>query len=397
MDEVLNDLANRAGVTWFDYQEEALVQAASLSEGHRRVCLYYKTGAGKSVTALAMVALWGCNQALVIAPPSTHPAWVEWGRRLGVEVMPMSHAKFRMKGTFLSRDVAVIADEFHLFGGHGGKGWKKLDQLARGLRAPLVLASATPNYNDADRVYCIQHVLDPASVKGGFLEFLYAHCVTEQNPFGVMPNVLGFQRYADAAEYLADLPGVYYLPDDLVYSIVDLSIPEKNFSEMDQFGLDVRRDRMIASLIEEKHARIMHTLIAEDGSLDIVAYEVLTDLVGSANTPVLIYANHSTVALALAKSLDHYKVEYGLVTGQTSKLIKAEMIRLFNQGDLEVLVGTASLATGTDGMDKVCDRLIILDDTDDPSLRRQLIGRIMPRGADADATKKQVYRLVLTP
>ena len=59
-----------------------------------------------------------------------------------------------------------------------------------------------------------------------------------------------------------------------------------------------------------------------------------------------------------------------------------------------MLIGTASLATGTDGLDKMCDTLIILDDTDDDSLRRQLIGRIMPRGADTDTSKKKVYRFV---
>ena len=68
----------------------------------------------------------------------------------------------------------------------------------------------------------------------------------------------------------------------------------------------------------------------------------------------------------------------------------------FLDGVLDVLVGTASLATGTDGLDKVCNQLIILDDTDDDSLRRQLIGRIMPRGEGGDASVKQVHRLVLT-
>jgi hypothetical protein len=41
----------------------------------------------------------------------------------------------------------------------------------------------------------------------------------------------------------------------------------------------------------------------------------------------------------------------------------------------------------------MCDTLIILDDTDDDSLRRQLVGRIMPRGEDTDATGKSVYRI----
>jgi superfamily II DNA or RNA helicase len=86
---------------------------------------------------------------------------------------------------------------------------------------------------------------------------------------------------------------------------------------------------------------------------------------------------------------------HAVVTGGTSAKQKSAAIAAFRRGELEVLVGTASLATGTDGMDKVCDSLIILDDTDDDALRRQLVGRIMPRGAGGNAAKKQVHRLVL--
>jgi len=81
--------------------------------------------------------------------------------------------------------------------------------------------------------------------------------------------------------------------------------------------------------------------------------------------------------------------------GGTSAKAKRNTIDAFVDGRLDVLIGTATLATGTDGMDKVCDTLVILDDTDDDALRRQLVGRIMPRGIGADAQKKQVYRLVL--
>jgi hypothetical protein len=41
----------------------------------------------------------------------------------------------------------------------------------------------------------------------------------------------------------------------------------------------------------------------------------------------------------------------------------------------------------------VCDTLVILDDTDDDALRRQLIGRILPRGADDGTAVKRIVRL----
>lgn len=391
----LEELEQQTGVTFFDYQFESLTRAAD-QQSPQRLCLYYRTGAGKSITALAALRLWGHTTALVIAPPSTHKSWAATAEKFGMAVECVSHAKFRMPSYLMSKHLPVIADEFHMFGGHKGQGWKKLERLARGLQAPLVLASATPNYNDAERVYCIQRILDPVGSKGGYLDFIYRHCTTEQNPFGMEPIVTGFHKYADAAEFLASLPKVEYLPDELVYTINDISIPEMTDDGFEIYGYDSRRGRIIASQIEERHARINHNLVDDDDLVWPHIYDELTTLVGNATTPVLVYANHATVAYALSKSLSAHLVDHGLVTGKTSARDKQLILDSFIKGEYSVLVGTASLATGTDGMDKMCDTLIILDDTDDDSLRRQLIGRIMPRGADADATKKQVYRLRFT-
>lgn len=387
------ELERRAGRTLFDHQVQALTSWVG-PPGQERLCLYHRTGAGKSLTALLAVAQTGRNEALVIAPPSTHAAWQTQAVKLGMVVETMSHAKFRMKGTLLSREIAVVADEMHMFGGHKGQGWKKLEALAKGLKAPLVMASATPNYNDAERVYCIQRILDPASTKGGFIEFLYRHCTTEQNPFGMEPIVTGFHQFPDAEAYLAALPGVAYLPDELVWTIEDVPFFVAPTPELDTFGYNDRKHRIIASIMEERHTRTYQTLVDKDGYIHPWVLDVVLKLVKESPTPVLVYANHATVAEALSLSLIEAKTEYGLVTGDTSKKDKDRLLREFIAGEYPVLIGTASLATGTDGMDKMCDRLIILDDTDDDSLRRQLVGRIMPRGSDTDASNKQVFRLL---
>jgi superfamily II DNA or RNA helicase len=363
-----------------------------------RRLLYYKTGAGKSITALAMVWLWGCNTAVVITPPSTYSQWEEAATKFGMTITCMSHAKFRQKDTKLDRRTPVIADEFHLFGGHGGKGWKKLDALSRGLKAPMVLASATPNYNDAERVYCIQHVLAPHTCKGGYLEFLYQHCNTHQNPFGTEPLVdddQPFRNYATAAEYLADLPNVDYLADDLVYAIKDTYMYRRVPTTMTEFGLNERKDRIIASQMEERHAVVDHSLLDSPTLLRTGVREWVSEKIVATQGPVIVFAAHQTVARALQFELSKQWRNVAIVDGSVTTSRKAEVIADFRDKKINVLIGTASLATGTDGLDKVCDTLVIVDDTDDDALRRQLIGRIMPRGADTDASKKHVYRLVL--
>lgn len=391
----ISEIAERANVTLFDYQHEAFLAASAMNGRRQRICLYFKTGAGKSLTALGCLAIWDFHEVLVISPPSTHPRWVAWGKALGITVHPMSHAKFRMKDTKLSRTMPIIADEMHLFGGHTGKGWKKLDQLGMHLQAPLILASATPNYNDAERVYCIQHILDPVTTKGGFIAFLYKNCETEPNHFSETPNVTGFLHYADAAEYLAALPGVLYLKDDLVYSITDIPIQVPPTPHLDKYGYDEHGHKMVASQMEERHLRTYQWLVnTSSRRVRNAPYATVLDLVNTSKTPVLVFAAHSKIAEALYRSLADEGTNVGVVTGDATPRQKDEQIDLFIRGKTDVLIGTASLATGTDGMDKVCDRLIIFDDTDDDALRRQLIGRIMPRGSAVNSSKKNVYRLV---
>jgi superfamily II DNA or RNA helicase len=375
----------------FDHQKNFLDDVGNLASP-ARACIYFKTGAGKSLTSMLGMKKLGFTDVLVICPPATHLQWEALADSLGMTVLCMSHAKFRMKTVKVSRHQAIIADEFHLFGGQGGQGWRKLDALARGLQAPLFLLSATPNYNDAERCYCIQHVLDPQSVRGGYLQFIYQNCTTEQNPFGMEPRVTGFQRYSDAAEFLAAMPGVYYLADDLVVNITDIPYKEDLPDELTRYNYDRRQHRMVASIIEWRHTARYQGLVGEDGYLhpDVLT-EVLRVLLKS--KVVLIYSNHATIAEVVGRTLQRSHVGCQVVTGRATKFEKEHALLRFGYGT-DVLIGTATLATGTDGLDRVCDTLLILDDTDDDALRRQLIGRIMPRGDFVSIAAKEIFRLV---
>jgi superfamily II DNA or RNA helicase len=377
----------------FDHQKNFLDSVKSL-DTPTRALLFYKTGAGKSLTAMLGMRELNHDRVLVIAPPATTPQWLKLGQQLDMNVEVMSHAKFRMKDTKLSRTTPIIADEFHLFGGQKGKGWQKFDQLARHLQAPIFLLSATPNYNDAERCYCIVHVLNPHEHKGGYLQFLYTHCQTVANPFSMEPNVIGFRNHPDAASYLADQPNVFYLPDDLVYQIDDIPYDEDLPEELINYRYNRRDHKMIGSIMEARHTARFQGLVSEDGRLKPEIFEgPVTDVLSHRPRPVLIYCNRAAVAQALARSMDRYCMKYAMVTGDTPKLLKHTIIHEFLTRQHDVLIGTATLATGTDGMDKVCDTLLILDDTEDDALRRQLIGRIMPRGDSVSTAAKKVIRL----
>ena len=385
--------AIQAGVKWQPYQEEALTEIA-LQGPPQRLLLYYRTGGGKTLTALACLRRCGYQTALVIAPPSTHAQWHAEAARLSVQVEVVSHAKFRMRDFKLKRDKPIIADEFHMFGGNTAVGFKKLDRAAANLTAPIILCSATPNYNDAERCYCVQHILDPASCVGGYLHFLNVHCKTRLNPFSATPYVDGFIHFASAADYLASLKQTVYVPETHVATIEDIEYPVDLPEAFDKFNFDERTGRIMTSIIQRRWSRQFYGLLTKDEELVDIVQERLIEIAGNATGPLIIFAVSKRVIAALDEMLKKANVTYCRVTGNETTSQKSQMIADFRTGHFDVLIGTAALATGTDGLDKVCDTLVILQDTDDDALRRQLIGRIMPRGTDTDASNKQVFRFV---
>lgn len=396
----IDELERLLGMPWQDHQREALEDTLQqvASGAWVRLCLYHRTGAGKTYTSLAAVALTGAEEVTVVAPPITHDAWVKAGFKLGLKVTPISHTTFRMKKYKQRREMALIVDEFHLLGGHGGVGWGKLDRGAKGLRAPLVICSATPNYNDAERVYCIQHVLSPETIPGGYLQFLYRHCITRENPYASTPYVDGFLNFADAEHYLAALPKVHYVEDEAIKSISISDVQLRTNAvpaEFDDLGIDRSQPRIMASRMEKMHTRKRLALLKEPLRFRQEVYDQISELVGMATGPVLIFCASEKLALALHKTAIAHGARSLLVTGKTPRKTKSEIVHTFTAGGHDVLIGTATLATGTDGVDKMCDTLLIVDDTDDGALRRQLMGRILPRGLDTDLSRKQVWRLML--
>lgn len=365
--------------SWLPGQVEAFTHWTDKSP-NKRMTVYYPTGQGKSETMLVCMYLDGAEQVVVVAPPITHVRWREIGYKLGIIVNCVSHAKFRMNDYLLDRNIPLIVDEVHMLGGHTGKGWRKLDRAAAGLRAGLILGSATPNYNDAERCYCIAHVMDPHHNKGGYISWLYRTCTTEENPFGAEPKVTGFLTFDDAESYLASLPYVVYLPDTAqkIDSPMPMAFPRPD--EFERYGYDKTQHRLMASIMEKRHRRRWIQIVDEDGYLREHIREALIDIMGDATTPILFYCDHAEIAKVLAKDFDEGQLEYALITGATSAKMKDASWEAFKNREIEYLIGTATLATGGDGADKVCNYMVVLDDTDDKSLHRQLVGRILPRG-----------------
>ena len=402
--DTIEEIEQAFGRPFLGHQREALEDAQRQAQGDSplRLCLYHRTGAGKTDTSLACVALAGAQRVLILAPPSTHSNWVLRAAALGLDATVISHAKFRQKTFKITRGDAVIVDEFHMLGGQGAAGFTKFDKACEFIKAPVIICSATPNYNDAERVYCIMHTMAPHTVRGGYIQFLYQHCDVKANPFAKEPIVKSMKDGETAENFLQTLPYVHYVEDEAikqahieeVYLMQDY-VPD----EFNRFGYDSANHRIMASQMEERHRRRELQSLYNDGSMLLLELQNrIREIIESPlfkDSKIMFFASHVKIAKAVHRFLGSLPqhMHSVLVTGASSAASRSEALKLFKEDDdVRYLVGTTALATGTDGIDKVCDTLVIVDDVDDAALRRQLIGRILPRGLDTDLTNKRVLR-----
>ena len=355
-----------------------------LSRVDNRMLLFYPTGTGKTKTSLALMAEAGYSKAIVIAPPGTHTGWQADAKTLGVELVPMSVQKFRMKDTKLPKDTPIIVDEFHQTGKHGGPAFKKLERMARFFPG-IILASATPEYNDADRVYCAAKIIEPEKHMGGYLAWVQRNCHTSPNPFAITPYIdglIGYEGEDAAAQWLVDQGWCAYIEDTAEWDSQErVILSHWDPTHFTNLGYDATQHRIMASDMEARHREKYLLRVKENGLIRPEIIEGMSDLFHDGK-PWLIFCHHETIATALANT---FKVglETHLITGKQSEKEVEQNKQAFlkSTNPYRVLIGTTALATGVDGIDKVCDRLLIFDDIEgDHSLRRQLIGRVLPRG-----------------
>ena len=375
-------IAERFGSPWKVSQQGAydLWTTGNPAE-NQRILLFFPTGEGKTRTSLSLLKSSGYDSAVVLAPPITHASWTQTGKILGMNLRLMSVAKFRQSETKLPKNTPVIVDEVHELGGHNKIGFKKFAKMAQYFPA-IILASATPNYNGPERAYCISHITNPLQTKGGFLPWVYKHCETRVNPFASTPYIDGLVGYERVSDWLIDQGYTAFAEDTAVWEEEELWFAtEWDSSLFDRYHLDTSQTRIMASQMELNHRITYLTRVnPETGELWRGVADQLFEYLNKEEKNYLIYCAHESVAAAVAKTLDQDYQTY-LITGKTSTAQKQDQVRGFVQSPTTaIMVGTSSLATGLDGLDRVCDHLVIFDDiVGDAAKRRQLIGRVLPR------------------
>ncbi|QNN98053.1 DNA helicase [Microbacterium phage Fede] len=375
---------------WKPGQTAAWAQLKDLPRN--RIFLYFPTGEGKSKTSLGLVYSEGYRKAVVLAPLKTHDAWHKEAAVLGIQVKVYTHEMFRQAGTHTPTNVPWIIDEYHKLGDYDGAGFKKWKKLSTKISELVVGMSATPFYNKPSRAWCMEVAFDNSPIYN-YGDWIYKHCETEPNPFGYYPKVLGFLGGQTATEYLNEKPWIAYIEDQAVWTPYELVIPSQQDFVFDTLNYSRRHHRITASDMEHRHKANELNFIDEDGLIHEEIREQIELLMyrfKDEHTKWLIFCSHKTVAEALYATYTRPELTdrdtVWMITGDTKDY--ATPRDAFIQADEGWLIGTTAIAEGVDGLDKTCHALLLLDDiVGDGAKRRQVIGRILPRGKADDAER----------
>ena len=166
------------------------------------------------------------------------------------------------------------------------------------------------------------------------------------------------------------LNGLRYIPK------YDMNINELTGHNMSNLNIDGAH--LLDKLLELSSSEYLEVeqLLTEDKLKVITPY---------LRKGVIIYSYYTT---AIVKQIENYVKSLGFkcgtYTGEESTRLRSENIKAFKSGKLDVLIGSKPIGTGVDGLQEVCDRMIIITLPWTDSEYTQLKGRIFRQGSNFD-------------
>lgn len=349
----------------------------------KRCLLFFPTGEGKTYTSLALIRVRGWKEVNVIAPKKTHGGWYRAAQLMGMKLHLYSPELFIRPETKFTRDIPWIVDEVHRLGGRDAAGWQRFERMMRKFQHEVVLMSATPNYNKAERAFCLDVLADQSAIRN-YMDWLIFHCEVKASRYSIYPDFVEFKRHDSVIDYISDKRWCFYIEDTADWTRVNLELPDHFNMIYERYGYSRQHKRVVASLMEKFHKRVDQQYIDPRWGM---LHEDITESVMEmlAHYPDrkqwLVFCSHKTVADAANKSLSLRFREVFQIDGDTKGRDVEPIKSKFIASDRGFLIGTTAIAEGLDGLDKTCQSLLILDDIrGDHAKRRQVIGRILPRG-----------------
>lgn len=345
----------------YDFQKTGV---KFLVQANGRGILADQMGLGKTPQALVFVDYF-CSKTLVVAPANVTYKWLgeagKWTKKSAdivltskqplptadIHIMSYDIMRIRHEELIKQQYDCIIFDESHRLANYKSQRTRAARKLAGARR--LLMLSGTPILNRPSDLFPMLNMISPINFPN-FFSFAkrYAGAYFDgsywvfpnqaTNPSELAERLKGVMIRRTKSEVLTQLP-------DKSRTIVPVRLEnEKEYREEKNEFARWRYENPGASHGDTLvHLTALRKIV---GLSKVAAAVDLAEEVIASDGKVVLYAHHLDVVRGLQDGLSSYKRL--VIAGSTSAKERAEVVRAFQEGDLEVVIMTSAGAEGID-------------------------------------------------
>jgi SNF2 family DNA or RNA helicase len=334
---------------------------------------------GKTPTTLKLLEAEGHEKIIIICPASLVLNWKKevetwtslkafavngtktkrtntygaWTLRKGCLILSKDTAKADIDLLSKFDKYALVVDEAHFLRNYKSQQSKAVFKLGKNASKRLAL-TGTPAVNKGDDLYGILHFLYPSRFSS-YWAFVERYFKTWSSPWGVR-EVSGYKRKEELQEIL-DLISVQRKRSEVMswippkqYQTIALEMSSKQRKAYDEMlhMFTVEEADLDAPSVLAQLTRLRQICLAPE-LLNIAAPStkeqfILEWLENNPNEQVIIFSNFSSYLKKLHHKLYKGPYKYGILTGETSKQTRADLVESFQNGDIKILLANIQAA-----------------------------------------------------
>jgi len=378
-------------------------QAAQLCFNTKGLLLADDLGLGKTVSAIALLALEGTLPALVVVPTHLQTHWKQQLKKFLPELK--THIIKKTAPYSLEEDTAVVISTYHKLSGwvdvfsklfktvvfdecqelrrEGSLKYEAADTIAASATWLLGL-SATPIYNYGVEYWNVLNILSQGAL-GTKEEFLREWCRRSSNTdksqigdpkaFGMYLRETGIMLRRTKADVGRELPPITRIVEEVDSDSSALSEAKDAASELAAIILSQeskKEDRFSAAGQFDSKMRQITGLAKAPFVAEFI--RMIVDQSG----PVVVFGWHRDVYSIWCEKLKNLNPV--LFTGSETPVQKQRNLESFLQGDSKVLLMSLRSGSGVDGLQHVTSNVIIGELDWSPEAIEQCVGRVLRDG-----------------
>lgn len=304
----------------------------------------------------------------------------------------------------------IIVDEFHRARNPKTLLAKALFKASHYIPNRIIL-TGTPVYNTDLDIYSVLKFLYPDNV-GTFTQFKEKHCsfTPVYTPRGIIyqatsikpESKLKIQRFLNKISVQrkqSDPDVMPWLPDKPEVEYIRLPISDTQKRMLDSLQLFFETDDIITQGVIDRIMRVRQVLIepnliTQQKTLSPRTKWLLEYLKDYEDTPTIFFTEFTSYLKFLQPYLDKANIKYGIITGETPKSIRFELVKQFQNGTLQHLF--IQIQAGKEGL--TLDRaetLIFIDQYPPAGDIDQAIERITATCEERAQIPKRILKIIM--